>query len=146
MDTYHWNVLVTYHWDVVGCFIWDSFETSWRRTDGTSLLRPLETFSQHSNKTSLKTNYWDVLATFHWDVIGCFIWDVPTTSLGCQERRRYDVATTSCCRVGRFLVKKKQSTLKSNHTLTKNIYYANSSSTLGIIKFLHINESFCDYF
>ena len=48
----------------------------------------------------VKTYHWDVLATFHWDVIGCFIWDVPATSLGRTERRRYDVATTSCCRVG----------------------------------------------
>ena len=49
---YHWDVLVTYNWDVVGCFIWDWFETLWRRTDGTSSLRPLETSSQHTSKTS----------------------------------------------------------------------------------------------
>ena len=42
---YHWDVLVTYHWDVVGCFIWDLFETWYRRTDGTSSLRLLETSS-----------------------------------------------------------------------------------------------------
>ena len=30
----------------------------------------------------------------------CFIWDVPATSLGRIERRCYDVAMTSCCRVG----------------------------------------------
>ena len=52
MDTYHWDVLVTYHWDVVGCFIWDLFETSWRRNDGASLLRPFETSLWCSNKTS----------------------------------------------------------------------------------------------
>ena len=46
---YHWDVLVTYCWDVVGCFIWDLFET-WRRTDITSLLHPLETSSRRSNK------------------------------------------------------------------------------------------------
>ena len=44
MDTYHWNVF--------GCFIWDLFETSRRRTDGTSSLRSLETWSWHTNKTS----------------------------------------------------------------------------------------------
>ena len=38
--------------NVVGCFIWDLFEMSWRRTDGTSLVRTHETSSQHSNKTS----------------------------------------------------------------------------------------------
>ena len=52
MDTYHWNVLVTYHWDVAGCFIWVLFEVSWRRTNGTSLLRPLKTLSWRANKTS----------------------------------------------------------------------------------------------
>ena len=41
-----------YHWDVVGFFIWDLLETSKRRTDGTSLLRPLETLSRLSNKMS----------------------------------------------------------------------------------------------
>ena len=34
----------------MSCFISDLFETSWRRTDGTSPLRPLETLSRHSNK------------------------------------------------------------------------------------------------
>ena len=52
VDTYPWDVLVRYHWDVSGCFIWDWFETSWKRTDGTSLLRPLGTWSQRSNETS----------------------------------------------------------------------------------------------
>ena len=52
MDTYHWDVLVTYDWDVVGCFVWDLLETSWRRTDWTSLLLPFETSSRRSNKMS----------------------------------------------------------------------------------------------
>ena len=47
-----WDVLVMYHWYVVGCFIWDLFEMSRRHTDGTSLLRPLETLSRCSNKMS----------------------------------------------------------------------------------------------
>ena len=50
VDTYDWDVLVTYHWNVVGCFIWDLFDTSWRRTNGTSLLRPFETSLRRSNK------------------------------------------------------------------------------------------------
>ena len=50
-------------------------------------------------KDIMKMYHWDVLAMFHWDVVGCFIWDVPTTSLGRTERRCYNVATTSCCRV-----------------------------------------------
>ena len=40
------------HWNVVECFIWDFFETSWRRTDVTSLLRPFETSLRRSNKMS----------------------------------------------------------------------------------------------
>ena len=48
----------------------------------------------------VETYHWDVLATFHRDVVGCFIWDVNANSLGRTERRRYDVATASCCRVG----------------------------------------------
>ena len=48
----------------------------------------------------VETYHWDILATFHWEIVGCFIWDVPATSLGHTERRRYDVATMSCCRVG----------------------------------------------
>ena len=52
VDMYHWDVMVTYQWDVVGCFIWALFETSWRRTDETTMLRPLETSSRHSNKMS----------------------------------------------------------------------------------------------
>ena len=45
-----YDVLVTYHWDVAGCFIWDLFETLWRRTDGTSSLRPLETFNMSARR------------------------------------------------------------------------------------------------
>ena len=56
------DVLVTYHWDVVGCFIWDLFETSRIGTDGTSLLRPLETSSRRSNKMwwrrTTETSWW----------------------------------------------------------------------------------------
>ena len=52
----------------------------------------------------METYHWDVLATFHGDVVGCFIWDVTATSLGRTERRRYHVATTSCCRVGLFII------------------------------------------
>ena len=35
---------------------------------------------------------------------GCFIWDVSAMSLGHTKRRPYDVATTSCCRVGNFTI------------------------------------------
>ena len=45
--------------------------------------------------------HWDVLATLHGDVIVCFIWDVTATSFERTEKRRYDVATTSCWRVTR---------------------------------------------
>ena len=52
VNMYHWDVLMTYQWDVVGCFIWDLFETSWRRTNETLLLCPLETSSRHPNEMS----------------------------------------------------------------------------------------------
>ena len=46
----------------------------------------------------------NVLATFYGAVDGCSIWDVTSTLLGPTERRYYDVATTSCCRVGQQLI------------------------------------------
>ena len=52
VDTYHWDVLVMYQRDFVECFIWDLLKSLWRRTDETFLLRPLETWSQRSNKMS----------------------------------------------------------------------------------------------
>ena len=67
-----WDVLETHWWNVVITSPWDV----------------------------VTTYQWNVLKTYHWDVIGCFIWDVPATLLGRTKRRRYDVATTSCCRVG----------------------------------------------
>ena len=39
---------------------------------------------------------------FHKDLLGCFIWDVPATLLGRIRRRRYDAATTSYCRLGKY--------------------------------------------
>ena len=72
VETYWWDIVITSPWDVVTTYQQDV----------------------------LKTYHRDVLATFHWDVVGCFIWNVPATSLGRTERRRYDVTTTSCCRVG----------------------------------------------
>ena len=105
IEMYWWDVVDTYHWDVVGCFIWDLFERSWRRTDGTLLLRPLETSSQRFNKMS-----WRRTTEMSWrrsNVVGCFIWDVPAALLGRTERRRYDITTASCCRVGTWSTKAK---------------------------------------
>ena len=67
-----WDVVETYWWDVAITSPWDMATT----------------YQQ------------DVVKTYHWDVIGCFIWDVPATSLLRTKRRRYNVATTSCCWVG----------------------------------------------
>ena len=91
MDTYHWDVLVKYHWDVVGCFIWDFFETSWRRTDGTSLLCPFETSLRCPSKTSWRrtteTLWWRSIKTLLGVSFGTYLrhrwegqWDVVTTS------------------------------------------------------------------
>ena len=78
-----------------GCFIWDLLETSWRRTDGTSSLRPHETLSRHINKTS-----WRRTTETSWQ-------RSSKTSLGVSfetyVRRRYDISTTSCCRVGYWI-------------------------------------------
>ena len=92
---YHWDVLVTYHWKVIGYFIWDLLETSWRYTDLTSLLRPLETSSWRSNKT-----LWKRATETSW-------WRSAKTSLGvsfethlrrCWDLQR-DVITTSSRRL-----------------------------------------------
>ena len=96
-----------------------TIETSWWRTAEMSLGVSIETCLRHWRDAMMGRCccvllrrchdvpirccgdvHWDVLATFHRDVVGCFIWDVPVTSLGRTERRRYDVATTSCYRVG----------------------------------------------
>ena len=76
-ETHWWGVVVTSSWDVVTTLQYDVVETY----------------------------HWDVLPTFHRDVVGCFIWDVLATSLGRTERRRYDVAKKSCCRLGWCVVK-----------------------------------------
>ena len=75
-----WDVLETHWWEVVINSPWDIFTTF--------------------QYDVVKAIHWDVLATFHWGVVGCFSWDTPTTSLGRTETRRYNVRTTSCCRVG----------------------------------------------
>ena len=71
-ETHWWDVVVTSSWDVVMTFQEDVVETY----------------------------YWDVFETFHRDVAECFIWDIPAMLLERTERRRYDVAATSCCQVG----------------------------------------------
>ena len=100
VDTYHCNVLVKHHWDVVACLIWDLFETSWRRNDGTSSQCPFGRLSQHSNKTS-----WRRTTETSWQRSSETLLEFSFgTSLGRTESRRYDVATTSCCRVGIVLI------------------------------------------
>ena len=95
VDTYHWDVLVMYHWDVVGCFIWDLFETSWRRTDGTSFLRPFEKSLRHSNKTP-----WRRTSETSWRRS---IKTSMVVSFGTYQRRSWevqsDVVTTSARRL-----------------------------------------------
>ena len=86
MDTYHWDALVTYHWDVVGCFIWDLLETSWRRTDETSSLRPLETWSRHTNKMSWRrTTETSLGVSFETYLRRC--WDVQRDVVTTSPRR-----------------------------------------------------------
>ena len=90
-----------YHWDVIGYFIWDLLETPKRRTDGTSLLRPLETLSRHSNKMS-----WKRTTETSWR-------RSTETSLGASFKTNLrlrwdvhrDVVKTSSCRVGSLFLK-----------------------------------------
>ena len=116
-----------YHSDVIGCFIWELQKTSSRRNNGTSWIRTLRrlggvplrcrlVFHSRLIWDVVGTYWWDVVITcpwdlvtlyqqvvvktYHWDAVGCFIWDVAATLLGRTERCHYDVATTSCCRVG----------------------------------------------
>ena len=81
VDTYHWDVLLTYHWDFVGWFIWDLFQTTWRHTDETLLLRTLETPSCHSNETSWRQITETSCRHCTEMLLGCFPWDVTATSL-----------------------------------------------------------------
>ena len=62
---------------------------------------------------------------FHGNVTGCFIWDVPATLLGRTKRRCHDVATTSCCRVGRFT----STYITNNNIFTNWFTYININST-----------------
>ena len=60
---------------------------------------------------------------------GCFIWDVSAMSLGHTKRRRYDVATTSCCRVGDFpilqyFIKSFRTSILLNFFLQKDFFTA----------------------
>ena len=88
-------------------------QTSWWRTTKTSLGVSFETCLRRCCYVLLRRRHdvpircrgaapLRVLTAFHRDVVGCFIWDVLATSLGSTERRRYDVATTFCCRLGYF--------------------------------------------
>ena len=121
----------TYHSDVIECFIWDLQETSQRRTNGTSKIRTTETSLGVSFETCLRRRKdalmgsycYVLLKRFHDVPIRCrgdvplrrlgdvpprsrwmFHLRLPVTSLGRTERRRYNVAATSCCRVG-FILK-----------------------------------------
>ena len=79
-------------------FIWDLFEKSWRRTDEMLSIRFLEKSSWHTNKTSWRRTTETSWRRFSESSLGVSF----ETSLGHTERRRYDVAVTSCCRVGRL--------------------------------------------
>ena len=84
----HWVFHLRLAWDVVETYC------------GTSLLRPHEMSSRHTNKTSWSRTTETSLRRSTETSLGVSIWDVPATPLGRTERRHYDVATTSCCRVG----------------------------------------------
>ena len=93
---YNWDVLVTYHWDVVEYFIWDLFETSRRRTDGTSSLCPLETSSRYTNKTSWRRTT-ETLLDVSFETYLRHRWDVQRDALspGGKFHEREKISTRS---------------------------------------------------
>ena len=73
-----WDVVETYWWDVIimsVVIMTHTNKTSWRHINQKFWRRSIES--------------------------SCFIWDVDAMSLGRTKRRRCNIATTSCCRVGR---------------------------------------------
>ena len=90
--------------------VWDVVEMYWQDVVVTSSWDIVKTFQYDV----VKTYHWDVLAAFHRNIVGCFIWSVPATSLGRAERRRYDVATMSCCQMGLFTTSQHEENLEKN--------------------------------
>ena len=78
---------------------------------------------------------------------GCFIWDVSAMSLGHTKRRRYDVATTSCCRVGEFLIlqyfiKSFRTSILLNFFLQKDFFTASFCSYYMCLTILKTSQCF----
>ena len=99
MDTYHWDVLVTYQWDALGV----SFEICLRRRKDVRMRRCCYVLLRRPHNVPIRCCgevplrcLGDVLSRRRW----VFHWDVTATSLGCTERRHFDVTTTFCCLVG----------------------------------------------
>ena len=128
METYHSNVIRCFIWDLQETSWGRSNGTSWIRTTETSSWRTtktslgvsLETCLRRSGYVLMRRRCYVFLRRRHevpirrrgdvpmrrlGDAVGCFIWDVAATSLGCTERRHYDVATTFYCRVGSLFLK-----------------------------------------
>ena len=131
----------TYHSDAIGYFISDLQETSQRTTNGTSLIYTTETIwwlsfeaclRRHRDELMARRCYvllkrrhdvpirrrggiplrrlGDIPSRLRW--VHLYIWDVLAASLGRTGRRRYDVATTSSCRVDIFSIRKSFSKTK----------------------------------
>ena len=69
----------TYHNDVIGCFIWDLQETSWIRTNETSLGVSFETCLRRREDVLMRRCCYILLRRHH---------DVPTRCRGDVPRRR----------------------------------------------------------
>ena len=94
METYHWGALVMYNWDVIGCFIWDLFKATWKRVDGTSLLRPFETSLRCSKKTwgrrTTETSWWRSIEASFGVSFGTYLqrhWDIQTEVVTTSPQR-----------------------------------------------------------
>ena len=79
-----------------------SLETCLRRREDVLIGRGCCVFLRRHRNVPIRRCIDVPLPTFHQDIVGCFIWDVPATLLGRIERRRYDAATTSYCRLGKY--------------------------------------------
>ena len=74
--------------------------TSWRRTDGTLLLRPLETSLLRSNKTLCGRTTETFWRPFTEKSLCVSFESIRATSVGHTKRFRYSVSTASFCWVG----------------------------------------------
>ena len=148
MEMYHSHGIGCFIWELQETSYRRANGTSWTRTTGTSWWRITETLLGVSFETGLRRcgdvlmrrrhnaplrRRHDILIRRRGDVplrhLGdvplrrCWVFHlrIPTTSLGRTERRRYDVATTSCYRVGQNLITRAKTISSTEDPLKQEI-------------------------